>query len=176
MLAQRGKTGEATPQPQNPTHCVGSLERWLVIPIRVYGGTMNKRDFLYFVATLIAALPCACPSTLLNRPCGLTSPPSRPCVPITTPPCLNRGLNGLRGLPHTSLPPLHRSHPPSTYPPDPLSYKERGSTWLFDGFTSSYSDGFERMDHAIETQPPSRNPSQNPSPFPLPRRHRRSLQ
>ena len=33
---------------------------------------------------------------------------------ITAPPCLNRGLNGLRrlrGLPHTALPPLHRFPP-----------------------------------------------------------------
>ena len=31
---------------------------------------------------------CACPSSLPNHPCGLTSPPRRPCVPIlsTQPP------------------------------------------------------------------------------------------
>ena len=82
-------------------------------------------------------------------------PPHRPCVPVRSaplpvralpirkpypqvrgerqegrathrPPCLNRGLNGLRrlrGLPHTSLPPLHRfqplvrAHPVPTPPP-----------------------------------------------------------
>ena len=66
--------------------------------------------------------PCACPSVPPLHPYGLTSPPRRPCVPITAPPCLNRGLNGLRGLrglPHTSPPPLYRSHPlcPSHPPP-----------------------------------------------------------
>ena len=33
------------------------------------------------------------------------------------------------------------------------AYKERGSAWLFDGFTSSYFDGFGRMDYAIDLSP-----------------------
>ena len=79
--------------------------------------------------------------------------------PCPTPPCLNRGLNGLRGLrglPHTAL-------PPQTYPPGPLSYKERGERMAFlKGCIQACFDGFGRMDHAMK--------SKNRSPFPLPRR------
>ena len=43
-------------------------------------------------------------------------------------PCLNRGLNGLRrfrGLPLTTLPPLHRSHPLCPSHPRPIRRRDR---------------------------------------------------
>ena len=100
-----------------------------------------------------------------------------------TPPCLNRGLNGLRGLrglPLTALPPLHRSHPlcPSQdlSPRPPLfaslivgyacAYEEGGAHGFLKVCIPGYSDGFERMDHTIETQIPLAIPLAKPITVP----------
>ena len=112
-----------------------------------------------FPAARAASLPC--PAT---RAC-LASPPCRPCVP-TAPPPLYRS------------PPLCPSHPPRhrPIPPAPFPARKGGAHGCLTVCLPGYSDGFGRMDHAMNPKNLSRNPSQNPSPFPLPRRHRRSLQ
>ena len=110
---------------------------------------------------------------------------------LSAPPCLNRGLNGLGDCADYPPHPLRRfilptpqcpSHTPYRHkpiPPAPFPTRKGGAHDRLKVCLPGCSDGFERMDHAIETQTPlvqSPRKTHRHSPLPGPRRHRRSLQ